>query len=133
MTLRNNPVVRVTFQSPDRMFCTLFLLDKIPGSKFKRINDTFNNESTNTFSFTIDPTKPPLNLATLSDLSGCYLGWAVKCFDLDTNARVTFSFEVTVTDGGVQIMSSTINETDPSVTISSSGNTAIFDGNLLFP
>jgi hypothetical protein len=133
MALSSNPIVQVTFDSPDRMFCTLFLQNKTPGSDFQKINTTFDNESGNVFSFTIDPTKPPINGISLNDLSGCDLGWVVKCFDLDKDVKITFSFEINVIDSGSRIMSTTITEKSTGITISVSGNTAVFDGTFTFP
>jgi hypothetical protein len=133
MALSSNPIVQVTFDSPDRMFCTLFLQNKTPGSDFQKINTTFDNESGNVFSFTIDPTKPPINGISLNDLSGCDLGWVVKCFDLDKNVKITFSFEINVLDSGSKIMSTTVTEESADIAIGSSGNTAVFDGTFTFP
>ena len=133
MSLNSNPIVQVIFDSPDRMFCTLFLQNKTPGSDFQKINTTFDNESGNVFSFTIDPTKPPINGSSLNDLSGCDLGWIVKCFDLDKNIKITFSFQINVTDSGSEIMSTTVTETSTNVAKGVSGNTAIFDGTFTFP
>lgn len=133
MSLNSNPIVQVIFDSPDRMFCTLFLQNKTPGSDFQKINTTFDNESGNVFSFTIDPTKPPINGSSLNDLSGCDLGWIVKCFDLDENIKITFSFQINVTDSGSEIMSTTVTETSTNVAKGVSGNTAIFDGTFTFP
>jgi hypothetical protein len=133
MALNSNPIVQVTFNSPDQMSCTLFLQNKIPGSSFKKINNTFDNVNGNIFSFIIDPTKPPIDGISLSDLSNCQLGWTVKCFDLDRNGRITFSFEIIVKDAGSNIMSTTITETSSDVTTSASGNTAVFEGSFTFP
>lgn len=133
MALSSNPIVQVTFDSPDRMFCTLFLQNKTPGSDFQKINTTFDNESGNVFSFTIDPTKPPINGISLNDLSGCDLGWVVKCFDLDKDVKITFSFEINVIDSDSNIMSTTVTEKSANVAISTSGNTAVFDGTFTFP
>lgn len=133
MALNSNPIVQVTFNSLDQMSCTLFLQDKIPGSGFKKINNTFDNVNGNVFSFIIDPTKPPINGSSLSDLSDCQLGWTVKCFDLDRNGRIIFSFEINVEDSGSNIMTSSITEISPDVTTSASGNTAVFEGAFVFP
>jgi hypothetical protein len=133
MALSSNPTVQVTFDSADRMFCTLFLKNKTPGSDFKKINTTFDNESGNVFSFTIDPNKPPINGISFNDLSGCKLGWVVKCFDLDNNAKIIFSFEINVIDSDSKIVSTTVTETSANVAISTSGNTAVFDGTFTFP
>jgi hypothetical protein len=133
MALNSNPIVQVKLDSLDQMSCTLFLQNKTPGSRFQPINNTFNNVSGNIFSFVIDPTKPPINGGSLSDLSGCQLGWTVNCFDLDRNGRVTFYFEINVVDSGSNIISTSISETSPEVTVSASGNTAVFTGAYIFP
>jgi hypothetical protein len=128
MALNSNPIVQVTFNSLDQMFCTLFLQNKVSGSKFQIINSTFNNGTGNIFAFTIDPTKTPINGTSLDDLSGCSLGWVVKCFDLDHNAKITFSFNINIIDSGSNIMSINVTELSPEVTIASSGSTAVFTG-----
>jgi hypothetical protein len=133
MTLNSNPIVQVIFDSPDRMSCTLFLQNKTPDSDFEQINSTFSNLNGNVFSFVIDPSKSPINGNSLNDLSGCDLGWVVKCFDLDRNTKITFSFEINVKDSGSTIMTTNITEKSPGVTVAVSGNTAIFDGTFTFP
>jgi bacillopeptidase F (M6 metalloprotease family) len=132
MALSSNPIVEVIFDSPDRMFCTLFLQNKTPDADFEKIENTLDNESENFFSFTIDPTESPINGRSLNDLSGCDLGWVVKCFDLDKNAQIKFSFEINIIDSGSTIKSIIITEESDDVTISKSGNTAIFDGTFTF-
>jgi hypothetical protein len=133
MALNSNPIVQVTFNSLDQMFCTLFLQNKVSGSKFQKINNTFDNQTGNVFAFTIDPTKTPVNGTSLNDLSGCNLGWVVKCFDLDHNAKIIFSFDIAVMDSVSTIMSTNITELTPGINVAVSGNTAVFTGTFTFP
>lgn len=137
MALNSNPIVQVTLNSLDHISCTLFLQNKMPGSRFVKINNTFDNGSGSIFSFVIDPTKPPIFGSSFKDLTGCQLGWTVKCFDLGVSVSgsgiITFSFDIDIKDSGSTIHSANVTEKSNNVTISTSGNTAVFEGSYVFP
>jgi hypothetical protein len=111
----SNPIIEVIFNSLDYMSCTLFLKNKIPGSDFQEIFTPFNNKTAHTHLFTLDPTKAPI--------SG-----SVSVFDFGPPA-ITFSFSLDIKQSGFSILTTPIVTTEDSlnVTISPSGNNAIFN------
>jgi hypothetical protein len=124
----SNPIIEVIFNSLDYMSCTLFLKNKIPGSDFQEIFTPFNNKTANTHLFTLDPTKAPISGSDLKDLIGCEIGWVVSVFDFGPPA-ITFSFSLDIKQSGFSILTTPIVTTEDSlnVTISPSGNNAIFN------
>ncbi len=127
----SNPIVQVTFASLDSGSCTLFL-KKTTDSDWHQIFTPFSNHNADDFSFTIDPTKPPINGSSLSSLVGCKLGWVVKYFNLNNNPGIKFSFGININQSGSIVMSDSTAEDGVNVAFSPTRNIAAFSGVFTF-